>query len=159
MTSVTRYTARVLEITKLDWVPLTCVRAVGAPSDEELHDSLHRIAQALEQDLRQGSKRLMIMDMRQASPLSAGQRRTASVWMKENSERFSRSALGTAFVIESPLVRGVLTALLWFQPIDVPHEVVRDLDAGVRFAIKRLEAERMPVPERLRTELGRVFPD
>jgi hypothetical protein len=147
----------VLEITKLDWVPLICLRAAGAPSDEELAESLTRIAQTMAEDVRLGRKTVTIMDMRQASPLSASQRRTCSVWMKQHIERFAQTSYGTAFAIESPLVRGVLTALLWFQPIDVPHEVVRDLDAAVRWAIKRFEAERVVVPERLRSELSRVF--
>jgi len=146
-----------LQITKLDWVPLTCLRAAGAPSDEELTESLTRIAQTMAEDMRQGRKSVTIVDMRQASALSASQRRNCSIWMKQHVERFAQTSYGTAFAIESPLVRGVLTALLWFQPIDVPHEVVRDLDSAVRWAIKRFEAARVVVPERLRTELGRVF--
>lgn len=146
-----------LEIAKLDWVPLTCVRAVGSPSDEELAESLERIARVVADDVRLGRKTVMIMDMRQAAPLSASQRRTSSAWMKQHLQRFSQASFGTAFAIESPLVRGVLTALLWFQPMDVPHEVVRDVDDAMRWAIKRFEAEKIVVPDRLRIELGRVF--
>jgi len=111
----------------------------------------------MSEDVRQGRRGVILVDLLQAAPLAASQRRTSSAWMKQNLPLFSQAALGTAFAIESPLVRGVLTALLWFQPMDVPHEVVRDLDAGVRWAIKRFEAERIAVPERLRAELGRVF--
>jgi hypothetical protein len=51
----------------------------------------------------------------------------------------------------------VLTALLWVTPLDMPHDVFSNLDDAVRWAIKRFEAERIPVPERVRLELGDVF--
>jgi hypothetical protein len=145
---------RMLEVWKPDWVALTCVRAVGAPDDQELVDSLKRIARALEDDVRQGRRSLLIVDMLQARPITMGQRRLASAWLKQQLPLFERATLGMSFAIDSQLLRGLFTALLWFAPMKLPQEVVASLDDAVRWAIARLEAEHLEVPERLRRELG-----
>lgn len=152
-----QYTLLVFELTKLGSVPLTYLRVAGVPSDEELAATLSQIVLSMKEDLRQRKKSVNIMDMRQASAISAGQRRLSSAWMKEHMVLFEQSCLGAVFIIGSPLVRGVLTALLWFQPMKIPHHVVADLDAAVRWAIELLDREKVAVPERVRRELGRSF--
>lgn len=151
------YTRLVLEIMKLDWAPLSCLRPIGHPSDQELADSLQTITSLLEDDRRLLRKSVIVVDLRKAGPLSAPQRRTSSEWMKKNLELYKQCVLGGAFVIDSPIIRGVLTALLWLSPLDMPYEIVGTLDDAVRWAISRFDAARVPVPERLRSELGRVF--
>jgi hypothetical protein len=66
-------------------------------------------------------------------------------------------AFASALIIASPIVRGVLTALLWVSPVEMPYESCSNLDDAVRWAIARLEAAKLPVPDRLRRELGNVF--
>ena len=146
-----------LQIEKLDWIPLICLRPIGAPSDAELNESLERITACMKENVRRGEKTVMVLDMLRAAPLSAAQRRGATAWMKANTQLFELANLGTVFAIESPLVRGVLTAMLWFQPVSLAHEVVGDLDAAVRWAIQQLEHANVAVPERARRDLGRVF--
>lgn len=142
---------------KLDWAPVSCLRPIGHPSDQELAESLQTITELLESELRLRRKSVMIVDMRKAGPLSAPQRRTSSEWMKQNIELYKQCVLGGVFVIDSPIIRGVLTALLWLSPMGMPYEVVGTLDEAVRWAIVRFDAERVAIPERLRVELGRVF--
>lgn len=153
-----RSTLRVVfKLTKLDSVPITYIRVAGAPSDEELADTLRQISHSMKDDLRRQRKTLNVMDMREAAVISAGQRRVASVWMKEHMVLFEQSCLGAAFIIASPLVRGVLTALLWFQPMKMPHDVVPDIDAAARWALALLDREQVDVPAHVRQELARVF--
>ena len=147
-----------LEIIKLEDVPLTCLRPIGQPSDEELIESLQQITRFIDNEKNEKRKVVMIVDMRKAGALSAGQRRIASSWMKENLRGWKQVAVGSVFIIDSPIVRGVLTALLWLQPLDMPHDVVGTLDAAMHWVIERLEAERIPVPERIRRELGAALP-
>ena len=151
------YNPCVFEVFKLEEIPLTCLRPSGHPSDEELAESLQRITRLLDDERRAGRKIAMIVDMRKAGALSANQRRISSGWMKENLRGWKQVSVGSVFIINSPIVRGVLTALLWLQPLDMPHDVVGTLDEAVRWAIDRLEAERIPVPERYRRELGAIF--
>ncbi len=146
-----------LQIEKLDWVPLICIRPIGAPSDSELTETLERVRATLREDVRRGERTVIVIDMLHAAPLPAAQRRAATAWMKTNMELFESASYGAVFAIDSALVRGVLTAMLWFQPIKIANEVVGDLDAAVRWAIKRLESQNAEVPERARRDLGRVF--
>lgn len=146
-----------LQIERLDWIPLICVRPIGDPSDAELSESLARITACMQENLRRNEKAVMILDMLQASPLPAAQRRVATAWMKANTELFERTNHGAVFAIQSPLVRGVLTAMLWFQPVSIAHEVVGTLDAAVRWAIQQLESRKIDVPDRARRDLGRLF--
>lgn len=152
------YTPLVLEIIKLDWAPLLCLRPIGNPSDQELVDSLQTITGLLEAERRLQRRAVMIVDMRKAEALSAPQRRTASEWMKKNMVLYKQSILAGVFIIDSPVIRGVLTALLWLSPMELPYEVVGNLDEAVRWSIARFDAEHVPIPERLRSELGRAFP-
>ena len=145
------------EIIKLDFCPLTLMRPSGTPSDEELAEALRAITEFLEGELRAQRRGVMIVDMSRAGALRAGQRRIASDWMKDNNHIYKHVAIGSALIIASSIVRGVLTALLWVSPIDMPYESCSNLDDAVRWAITRLEAERLPVPARLRSELGNVF--
>lgn len=147
----------VLEIIKLDWAPLLCLRAIGHPNDQELVESLQSIVGLLQDERQLQRRAVIILDLRKAGPLSAPQRRTASEWMKQNKELYKQSILAAVFIIDSPIIRGVLTALLWLSPIELPYEVVGSLDEAVRWAISRFDAARVPIPERLRSELGRVF--
>lgn len=153
----TTYTIGVLEIIQLDWAPLTCLRPVGKPSDEELAETLQSITRLLAEQRARESRHIMIIDMRRSAPLSAPQRRTSSEWMKSTMPLVKQVVIGAVFVIDSPIIRGVLTALLWLQPMEQPHGLVGSLDEAVRWAVARLDTERVPVPQRLRGELGRAF--
>jgi hypothetical protein len=155
--TATNYTRQVLETIKLDWTPVTCVRPIGQPSDEELTESLQRITGLLQDDQRKRQKSVMIVDMRHAGALKANQRRIASAWMKQNLQLYKHHVLGCVFIIDSPIVRGVLTALLWLQPLEMPHDVVATVNDAVRWAIEHLKAEGIAVPERLRSELAQVI--
>ena len=44
-------------------------------------------------------------------------------WVKEHRDILRRYSLGVALVIQSPLVRGMLRAILWMQPMPQPHAV------------------------------------
>lgn len=151
------YTAHVFEIIKLESCPLTLMRPAGAPSDEELVETLLRITQFLEEEAREQRRGVIIMDMSRADALRASQRRIASDWMRDNNHRYKHVAIGTALIIASSIVRGVLTALLWVTPIDMPHDIFSNLDDAVRWAIKRFDEERIPIPDQVRRELGDVF--
>lgn len=152
-----RYTFSVFVIERSPEAPLLYVRAEGAPSDAELHESLASLARAVQAEQRRGHKVVMVVDMLRAHAINASQRRVAGAWMKQHYAVFSQVTLGSAFAISSPLVRGVLTALLWFQPFEMQNHIAADIDGAVRWAIERLEQEGVVVPARLRRELGRAF--
>jgi hypothetical protein len=83
--------------------------------------------------------RALVYDARLALPAPASQRRLQAEWMKLNEAAIRRGTAGLAFVIPSALVRGVLTAILWLQPLACPHVVTSSFDEGMRWARKQLE--------------------
>jgi len=81
---------------------------------------------------------LTILDARKATAVSAAQRRAQAVWLRDNARLLARYSLGTVFVIESSIIRGVLTAILWLQPMPGPHIVVPSLALGRVWAKERI---------------------
>lgn len=54
---------------------------------------------------------------------------------KDHKARFSR---GTAFVIRSPLVRGIITAVFWIAPPSYPYEVFSTVERARDWAQEKL---------------------
>jgi len=82
-----------------------------------------------------------ILDAQVAMTTPATQRRKQAAWLEKNEAVLRRYSLGTAFVITNPVVRGVLTAILWIQPMAAPHVVVATPREAERWAAARI-AER-----------------
>lgn len=147
-----------IKIERLDFVPLACVHLErGAYSDRDLAQDLLELRQQMEGDLELGRKLVAVIDLNNAAPLNASQRKTLNDWRRQTHDLSQSVSLGIVFVAPSQIIRGVLTAILWLGEFGVPHKVVGTLDEAVRWAIQWLEAANLPVPERLRVELGRTF--
>ena len=72
-------------------------------------------------------------------------------WIKENQELLRRYSLGAALVIQSPIVRGMLKAILWIQPMPQPYAVFPTVEGALRWLreqVARANAQ-IVVPERL----------
>ena len=69
-------------------------------------------------------------------PASYAKRQAA--WMKEYAEVTGQYCRGLAFVLPSPLMRGVLRAILTMQPLGAPHVVLDDEQQALAWARARL---------------------
>ena len=58
-----------------------------------------------------------------ASGLSSLQRKRMSEFAKTNERTLARVIIATAIVADSPMVRGVITAINWFAPPPYPQRV------------------------------------
>jgi hypothetical protein len=87
-----------------------------------------------------------IFDARDVRPLDSKQVRRQADWIKRNAAVLSRLNLGIAFVIPSPMIRGVLRAILWIQPLPQPHVVVANMSAAYSWCAIQLRAVGLPVP-------------
>ena len=78
-------------------------------------------------------------------------RRRQAHWIKQNEELLRRYSLGAALVIQSPIVRGMLKAILWIQPMPQPHAVFFNIEAALAWLRERVAQARasIVVPERL----------
>lgn len=76
--------------------------------------------------------------MRQAP--SAKVRRIIADWEERNAATGARYNRGIAFVTESALIRGAMTALHWISPPKTPTTFEASMEAARRFASTRLAA-------------------
>lgn len=115
--------------------PLVVVQFVGASTDAEFDAYLEQMHQIV---LARKQKNVTIFDATRSTDTNAQQRRKQADWLKAHAGLLRTYSLGSAFVITSPLVRGVLTAILWLQPMPAPHTVVGTYAEGERWAIEKL---------------------
>jgi hypothetical protein len=72
-------------------------------------------------------------------------------WIKQNQDLLRRYSLGAALVIQSPIVRGMLKAILWIQPMPQPYAVFSTVEGALGWLREQLAKAKaqIVVPERL----------
>lgn len=103
--------------------PLVLVRVYGAATDRELHGYLRHMESLIERAYNTGQRVVHVYDTRGALLTSAAQRKTMGDWMKTHDVDNRETCGGFAFVFESAIVRGALTAILWLHPLPAPHRI------------------------------------
>lgn len=116
--------------------PVTVVAFEGVVSDEEFQRYLDQLDVLLERR----EPYVTIVDARATGPAPAIQRKMKADWLARRRPELSRWCLGTAFVIDSPVVRGMLTAILWLSSLPCPNVVVRSRAEAERWVQDRLGA-------------------
>lgn len=123
-------------VTDATALPLLVVRVRGTVDDAAferyLDESLVRI--------RSGERYAMVLDTIGGGVAPSSQRRRQADFIRDHSDALARNCLGAAFVIDNPLVRGALTAIMWLQPMPYPHTVVGSVEAGTTWCRQRLAA-------------------
>ncbi len=118
----------------LNRMPLVIVTWEGACSDDEVQAYLTNMSEVVARP----DRRAVIFDASKASPPGATQRRMQGAWLKENKERIQHKTVGTAFVIDSAIIRGGLTAVFWIQGLSTQQLVCATLPEAVQWAEQRL---------------------
>lgn len=85
-----------------------------------------------------GEKIAIVIDMTWSGTPSASQRQYAAKRLKETYARAGRNIAGTAHVITSALVRGVLTAVYWLSPPPFQMTVVATRAEAIDWARRLL---------------------
>jgi hypothetical protein len=116
-------------------LPLLIVTFVGQVDDDAFRCYLQETKDVLDRKQRY----VVIMDASRSGVPPPSQRQMQAVWMEAHAQALARHAVGTVFVISSPLVRGALTAILWLQPLPHPHTVVADVAMAKVWAQTRLQ--------------------
>jgi hypothetical protein len=99
--------------------PIVTVTPPPELTDEALTSILH----GLEDCLARGSPYVLIFDLSQSGIPNAVQRGKLAAHIRKNKPRSQLWVRGIGVVAPSPLVRGMLTAIFWLEPLGVPHEV------------------------------------
>lgn len=74
-----------------------------------------------------------------------------AAWINHHQELLRRYSLGVAFVLRSPIGRGMLKAVLWMQPLPQPHAVCGSVEDALRWLRQRVAAANpsFPLPSKL----------
>lgn len=85
--------------------------------------------------LQTHSKRVVVVDgTARGGSVPSSQRRMQAEWMKANEKTLKAVTLCTVFVINSSIVRGILTAIFWIQPIPTPYKIYPTQKGALHYA-------------------------
>lgn len=116
--------------------PLVDVTFSGTISDEEFRDYLKQMTDLV----TRGKRNVVIIDATKAGRTPPVQRKLQEEWLDRHRAELEKSSLGTAFVITSPMVRGLLTAIFWLTTMPSEHVVVGSYEEAERWAFERLRS-------------------
>lgn len=115
-------------------LPLFVATFLGSATNEEFAEYLRRLSA----NLARRQPTAIVVDSRKAVSVTAAQRKQQAEWIDANRDDLRRYVVGTAFVIESALMRGALTAIFWMTSYETPYVVVPTFEAGETWALEQL---------------------
>jgi hypothetical protein len=104
------------------------IRFQGALSDDECLAYLAGMRAELH-----GPKRVWLFDARLLTSATIRQRCMQGEWMDTNRALLNAHCARAAFVIDSAIVRGIFTAVLWISPMSVPYEIFATFDKAMSY--------------------------
>jgi len=129
-----------IEVDDRYW-PLVVFRFSGEVSLPELNEYLERQDELLSRKQMMGS--IVLTDnlrMWEAAVL-----RRQAEWIKQHLEALRRYSIGVGLIIQSPVVRGMLKAVLWIQPMPQPHLVCATVEEALTWLRPRFLAAHVNV--------------
>jgi hypothetical protein len=132
--------AHMIDVDDRHW-PLVLFRFSGHVSMAELEAYLKR--QDVLMARRQTMGSLVLTD--NVKMWEAALLRRQADWIKTNMELLKQYSVGAALIIHSPIVRGMLKAILWLQPMPQPHLVCSHVDEALRWLRSRFLAAHVNV--------------
>lgn len=132
------------------YLPVIRIAHDGATSDEDFERYLNTLRDSMYAP--NAGHRLLVIDATYSAPTPATQRRMQADWMKEHADRIRKFTVGVAFVIPSGMIRGMLTAIFWIQPLPSPHEVCATLEQALDWGDTQLAAYGLEIPPHARVD-------
>ena len=118
--------------------PLVTVKVVGGSTPADTASYLQHMESLIARARSTGERAVHVIDAREALLSSASDRRMMGEWMKEHDLDNRETCGGFAFVFDSAIVRGALTAVLWIHPLPAPHFITSDVGEALSWARQRL---------------------
>jgi len=81
-----------------------------------------------------------VIDARKGSPPTAKQRAMLSAFREEVKDHVGQHCRGVAFVFDSMIMRGIMTAMFWVRGPDTPHGVFATVEEALAWSRERLFA-------------------
>lgn len=114
---------------------LVTVRFLGRPDDSEFLAYLSDYQAVLERGERYA---VVYVTEPNAKLVSHRHARQQATWMAEHESALRERCAGVAFVLPSPVMRGVLRMIMKIQPVPAPYEIFEDEAEARRWAQDRL---------------------
>jgi hypothetical protein len=102
--------------------PLVVIRMSAAPTDDDFQSYLASCESLMVGDQLYS---IMLVAMPHSPMPKTRHARAQAMWMKAHDAEIASHVASMAFVLPSPLARGVLRAVLQMQPLPVEHRVFR----------------------------------
>lgn len=135
------------EIRVLDEFPRLIVEFSGAPNDAEFASYIAKVEAAAERGAARNlsfTRTVILFDTTEATrPVTPAQRRMQADHMvrmraKARANGAQEALVGVCFVLCNPLLRGVMTAVLWLHPVSHRYEVCSTRDEADEWCRKWL---------------------
>jgi hypothetical protein len=124
--------------------PLVLLDSVSSTTNADFDVYLTKLTATLGRQQTFG----VLLDARKAERPTPIQRQRQAEWMKEHAAALKKHSVGMTFVMDNPIIRGSLTAILWLQPMPMPHAVFKRYDDAETWLVDRLTAQGVRVPPR-----------
>lgn len=134
--------------------PLVVVRYGAQVDENEFEELLTRLDENVKRTAAARQKTTLIYDSSSGYQASPRIRKRQAEWMKDNADITRLNCVGIGFVINSSLVRGVLTAILWLSDMPAPYHVVGTLSEAEDWCEKQLAAHGVSIPKSAKARLG-----
>lgn len=109
----------------------------GAPNDEEFAAFLGDVARFLRSVQRRGELVSLVLDPSGLTRFDASMRKAYGEWRAANMVLIRHSCARAAYVTQSALGRGILTAVFWIAPPAIPVETFSDRDTAIAWVNAR----------------------
>lgn len=130
-----------IQINETHW-PLVVFTFGGHITAEELENYL----KASERMLARNEKYIGLVLTERMAPLELPLMRRQAAWIKQHHASLREQSLGVALVISSPMLRGVLKAILWLQPMPQPHTVCSTAEEALAWIKIRTRTRKLELP-------------
>ena len=97
-------------------------------------DDIQSFLNGSDEVLKRKEPHAIIVDMSQMSPVNPDMRRKVAAWLAEHQEELKKYRLGSAIVVKSNVIRGIITAIYWLQPPPYPYSICSNRDEALAWS-------------------------
>ncbi len=138
---------KTIEFDESRW-PLITIRYQAQVDEREFDQLLELLERNIHRTVRTGQKTAVIYDSRSGWSAPPALRKKQAEWMKKHADITRKNCVGIAFVMNSTVVRGVLTAVLWLSDMPSPYRVVGTMSEAEEWCEEQFAMHGLRLPTR-----------